>query len=211
MSFVLNGNIKEAKVINYYEGGNIDVSIESSSNKLKFINLKINSKSNLININDFKKKKVFLIPFGKKTINGNNLYIVSTTKNFNETIVMSEVIEKNNNKSLSLKSEEENENIIMTKKSNEKMKELRETEREEKIIKVTETLEKLKNKRKKNEPIEYKTKINILKKLENNITELKNRNINFEDDYIYLKKEINTERKFAEKNIVPKGQRFWYK
>ena len=211
MSFVLNRNVKEANVINYYEGGNMDVSIESSSNKLKFINLKINSKSNLININNFKKKKVFLIPFGKKNINGNNLYILSTTKNFNETIIMSDVIEKNNNKSLNVRSEEKSENIIMTKKSNEKMKELRETEREEKIIKVTETLEKLKIKRERNEPIEYKTKINILKKLENNITEFKNRNKNFEDDYIYLKKEINKERKYAEENIVPKGQRFWYK
>ena len=91
MSFVLNRNVKEAKVIKY-SGGEYTVSVENN-NKLKFINLKPISKINLIEKNNL--KKVYLINIGeKKNSNGQKIFLVGTTKKFNETAVMNVIEEE---------------------------------------------------------------------------------------------------------------------
>jgi hypothetical protein len=101
MSFVLNRNVKEAKVIKY-SGGEYTVSID---NKLKFINLKPISKSNLIEKNNL--KKLYLINIGeKKNSNGEKIFLVGTTKKFNETAVMNVVEEEEEEEKVVSKEEE---------------------------------------------------------------------------------------------------------
>ena len=105
MSFVLNRNVKEAKVIKY-SGGEYIVSVENN-NKLKFINLKPISKSNLIEKNNL--KKLYLINIGeKKNSNGQKIFLVGTTKKFNETVVMNVVEEEDDEE------EEKKENQTMS-------------------------------------------------------------------------------------------------
>lgn len=87
MSFVLNRNVKEAKVINY-NGGNINVVFENN----KTINLGSISNNNSIEMNNL--KKVYLIKIGQKNNNGKNIFLVAATKKFNETQVMQENIEE---------------------------------------------------------------------------------------------------------------------
>jgi hypothetical protein len=88
MSFVLNRNVKEAKVINYY-GGSINVTLENN----KTINLGSISNNNSIEMNNL--KKVYLIKIGQQNNNDKNIFLVAATKKFNETQVMKENVEKN--------------------------------------------------------------------------------------------------------------------
>ena len=86
MSFVLNRNVKEAKVINYYGGRNMNVTLENN----KTINLGSIS-NNSIEMNNL--KKVYLIKIGQKNNNGKNIFLVAATKKFNEIQVMQENVE----------------------------------------------------------------------------------------------------------------------
>ena len=225
MSFVLNRNVKEAKVINYY-GGNINVTLENN----KTINLGSISNNNSIEMNNL--KKVYLIKIGQQNNNGKNIFLVAATKKFNETQVMQENVEEkivmtNSNYNLLSKSKNpasnntssnnNEEELIPYKKMSETPVETKEInfgnatrESNKKILsnnltrkrdelkkKVNSTLKGIKDKKRKD-------KISSLTTMEQEVNKLELKNTNkdsFKNNYNQMKKKIYNARQVALKSL----------